>query len=105
MKFLALEKAVPGIPAAAFTDELLREEALRAWELYGQGIIRELYFRTDESAAVLMLECETRDLAHDALASLPLVRHRLIDFDVVPLRPYPGFGRLFSPPAASSRET
>jgi hypothetical protein len=30
-----------------------------------------------------------------ALATLPLVSQGLIDFDLIPLRPYPGFARLF----------
>jgi muconolactone delta-isomerase len=102
MKFLALEKAVPGAAEAAFTDELLREEALRAWELYRQGLIRELYFRADASSAVLVLECNTPSLAQDTLASLPLVQRGLIAFEVIPLRPYPGFSRLFASPATGA---
>jgi len=30
------------------------------------------------------------------LATLPLVQARLIAFDIIPLAPYPGFGRLFA---------
>ncbi len=35
--------------------------------------------------------------ARAALATLPLVREGLIDFELVPLAPYPGFARLFGP--------
>ena len=44
---------------------------------------------------MLALECEDLDSAKAALASLPLVAAGLIEFEVLPLRAYPGFGRLF----------
>jgi muconolactone delta-isomerase len=95
MKILALERELPGIPAARFTPDLLKEEAARAWQLHQTGVIRELYFRDDRQEAVLILECPGVDDARAALATLPLVRAKLIDFDIIPLIPYPGFARLF----------
>ena len=96
MKILALEKDVPGVPDRAFTLELLKLEATRAWELQQSGIIRELYFRSDRPAAVLVLECAQTEEAREVLNTLPLAQQGLIDFDIVPLMPYPGFERLFS---------
>ena len=96
MKILALECDVPGITDDRFTDEILKEEAVRAWELHQAGVIRELYFRADRHAAVLVLECASSEEAHDVLATLPLVAAGLIIFEVIPLAPYPGFARLFS---------
>jgi len=66
------------------------------WALYQEGLIRELYFRADRSEAVLVLECASLDEARAALGSLPLVQAGLIRFELVPLRPYPGFSRLFA---------
>ena len=96
MKILALECDVPGITDDRFTDEILREEAARAWELHQAGVIRELYFRADRQAAVLVLECDSAEAARSMLGTLPLVREGLIEFDVIPLAAYPGFARLFS---------
>jgi muconolactone delta-isomerase len=95
MKFLALEKEIPGVDADNLLP-LLREEAARAWELYQSGLIRELYFRADRSQAVLMLECHDLAQAQEMLDSLPLVREGRIAFEIIPLVPYPGFARLFS---------
>jgi len=95
MKILALEREVPGVPEEAFAPHL-REEAARAYELHQAGVLRELYFRDDEDSAVLVLECESERAAEEALATLPLVRQGLIRFELVPLRPYPGFARLFA---------
>jgi muconolactone delta-isomerase len=97
VKILALEQPVPGSKPAAFTEALLREEATRAWDLYQAGVIREMHFRADRHEAVLTLECADILAARAALESLPLVRAGLIDFELVPLVPYPGFARLFAP--------
>lgn len=95
MKFLALEKETPGATNDQFKPHL-RAEALRAWELHQAGLIRELYFRTDEHTAVLVLECADLDEARRTLDSLPLVQAGLIHFEIMPLVPYSGFARLFA---------
>ena len=71
------------------------EEARALWDLHQAGPVRELYFRADRPAAVLVLECDSTGEAAELLAGLPFVRAGLIAFDLVPLRAYPGFGRLF----------
>lgn len=45
--------------------------------------------------AVLVLECADVAEADAVLTSLPLVAAGLIAFEVLPLRAYPGFSRLF----------
>jgi hypothetical protein len=94
MKILALEVEKPGATYEQF-QAYLKEEALRVWELYQEGVIREVYFRADQHTAVLVLECEGASQASRVLGSLPLVEQGLIDFELVPLAPYPGFSRLF----------
>jgi muconolactone delta-isomerase len=96
MKILAVEVAVPGADPGAFTTELLKAEAHRAWELQQSGVVRELYFRADRTAAVLMLECADVAEADAVLATLPLVQAGLIAFDLIPLVAYPNFARLFA---------
>ena len=96
MKILALEKEVPGVAEGWFTEKLLRAEAAKAWELQQSGILRELYFRADKHEAVLVLESKSTEDARSHLASLPLMQAGLIDFEIIPLVPYPGFARLFA---------
>jgi muconolactone delta-isomerase len=98
LKILALEADASGADEGAYTAALLQAESRRAWELYQAGVIRELYFRADRHAAVLVLECATTQEAQAVLATLPLVAAGLITFEVIPLAPYPGFARLFSEP-------
>jgi hypothetical protein len=94
MKILALEQELPGHRGDDFAPHL-KAEAARVWALYQEGMIRECYFRADRSEAVLVLECADLDEARAALDSLPLVRAGLVRFELIPLRPYPGFARLF----------
>ena len=105
MKILAIEHERPGVTARDF-QPYLPAESRRAWELYQAGVFREMYFRADEAVAVLVLECADVAEAHAVLNTLPLVQAGLIAFDVIPLRAYPGFARLFdlTPEGAESPE-
>ncbi len=97
MKILAFEVEKPDLTAADFAP-YLKAEAQRVWDLQQAGVIREVYFRADQHTAVLMLECATLEDAQAALNSLPLVERGLITFELVPLKPYDGFARLFAEP-------
>jgi hypothetical protein len=95
MKFLALERSVPGATPATM-QPLLKAEARRVWELQQADVLREIYF-TPAHDAVLVLECTDEAAAREALDSLPLVRENKIRFEVTALLPYTGFERLFVP--------
>jgi hypothetical protein len=95
MKILALEHELPNINAERF-QQYAKEEARKVWELTRVGTIRESYFRADRNEAVLMLECESVEEAQENLSTLPFVRNELIAFDLIPLKAYPGFERLFA---------
>ncbi|NQT25233.1 superoxide dismutase [candidate division KSB1 bacterium] len=97
MKILALEKEIPNTKDSDYQPHL-KAEAYRVWELNQDNIIREIYFREDFSAAVLMLECPNVQEAEKHLQTLPLVKAGLIEFELIPLKPYPGFERLFAQP-------
>ena len=100
MRILAIERLVDGVADDQFTPEIAAAEARRAWDLHQAGVIRELYFHADDALAVLVLECPDLAEADAALASLPMVAAGLIEFEVLPLRAYPGFERLFGPTSA-----
>jgi len=42
-----------------------------------------------------VLECDAQAGAQEILATLPLVQAGLIVFELIPLKAYPGFERLF----------
>ena len=93
MKILAIEKEVPGVTDTDY-QPYLQAEAQKAWELHQQGLIRELYFN-DDRCAVLVLEVQDKAHARQIIGQLPLVQHKLIDFDLMVLSAYTGFERLF----------
>jgi len=95
MKILALEHELPNATAEGFRQHA-KAEARQAWDLHQAGIIRELYFRADREEAVLVLECNSVQEARERLSTLPFVQNKLIEFELIPLRAYPGFERLFA---------
>jgi hypothetical protein len=101
MKFLALEKELPGATLEAY-QPLLKAEARRIWELQQSGELRETYFRADQHCAVLVLECVGIKKARRLISTLPLVAAGLIAFEIIPLAPYDGLARLFEKGSNSS---
>lgn len=94
MKILAIEKEIDGTTKEQFIP-YLKVESQKVWELYQTGIIREIYFGKLSHNAVLILECNDEIEAKEVLATLPLVKEKLITFEILPLIPYDGFERLF----------
>ena len=95
MKVLALGRDTAPADDPRFA-EVRPAEARRVWELYRSDVLREIYFRADRPNGVLVFEVPDLAAARAAIDSLPLVAAGLIDFDLVPLKPYPGFARLFA---------
>jgi len=92
VKILAIEKDVEGVNWEN-SEETLFSEAQKVYQLYLSDNLREIYF-TDENYAVLVLECESIEMARKLLESLPLVRKRMIDFRIMQLKPYNGYSRI-----------
>lgn len=100
MKILALEQERAGATSEQFQEHAVAE-ARKVWDLTQQGILRESYFRADRNEAVLVLECESVSEAERTLSTLPFVQNKLITFELIPLKAYPGFERLFAKEQAS----
>ena len=94
MKILAFEHELPDAIAERF-QQYAKEEARHVWQLAQAGILRESYFRADRDEAVLVLECASVQEAQEILDRLPFVQNKLIRFELIPLKAYPGFERLF----------
>ncbi len=99
MRFLALGSEVditfPGLgrdEAAA----LGRAEARQSWRLHQAGIVREISFRTDCHRSVMVIEAADEADARAALDTLPFVQAGVLAFDLIGLKPYDGWARLFA---------
>ena len=96
MKILAIEKELPGVDWELVGKDLLEGEALEIYRLYLTGQLREHYFN-DDKCAVLVLECRDQTHAQELLQGLPLVKSKLITFEIMELHPYSGYDRIFVP--------
>lgn len=94
MKIIALEKEISTAKPIEFRRSA-KAEAKALWRLYLNGVVREFYFRKEKKLAVLILEVKSKAEANSALSKLPYVSKKLIEFELISLRPYPGFQRLF----------
>ena len=94
MRIIALEKELSNARTIDFRKNA-KAEAKALWQLYLNGIVCEFYFRKEKKLAVLILEVKSKAEAKKALSKLPYVSKKLIEFELIPLRPYPGFQRLF----------
>lgn len=94
MRIVALEKEINTARPIDFRKNA-RAEAKALWKLYINGFVREFYFRKEKKLAVLLLEVKNKVEAKKVLSKLPYVSKKLIEFELILLRPYPGFQRLF----------
>lgn len=92
MKLLAIEHETSSINWNE-ENEVLINESYQVYHLFQEGIIRDIYFTENENA-VIILECKSKAEAENVLATLPLVKAGLINFEVMELRPYTGFDRI-----------
>jgi hypothetical protein len=94
MKIIAIEKELGNARTIDFR-KYAKAEAKALWKFYIDDIVREFYFRKEKKLAVLILEVKSKVEAKKALSRLPYVSKKLIEFELIPLRAYPGFQRLF----------
>ena len=69
-------------------------ESKRVWELYTVGILNEIYLRTDEIGAVIILQCASHTEAEKAIESLPMVKAGLFDVSYMALGEWPEMTRM-----------
>jgi hypothetical protein len=98
VKVLAIGRARSGVGWEDIAP-YVGEEARHVWELYESDRVREFYLRADDRpGVVLVFECDDLAEAERLVGSLPIVEAGLLDFEVIPLRPYVGLRRLFVDP-------
>jgi len=95
MKVLCLDRPLRGSTPEKYQPHLL-DEVRHAWESYKRGVVRDIYFRQDRPGVAMFLECENPAEAQELLASFPLVKAGLIDFEMIPLGPFTNWEVLFA---------
>ena len=66
-------------------------EFAAARALYAAGVLRQIWTRADIAGACLLLEAASEEDAREKLNTLPLYQAGMVEFSLVPLKPYAGF--------------
>ena len=92
MQFFVLSRRRTEIfPHAEFASRL-EAEFERARTLYADGFIRQIWTRADMPGACMLVEATSMEQARERLMTLPLYQAEMVEFSLVPLKPYAGFG-------------
>ena len=79
-----------------FSDEefatRIEAEFQQARRLYVDGFIRQLWARGDVCGSCILTEAESEEQVRERLNTLPLYSAGMVEFSVIPLKPYAGFG-------------
>lgn len=95
MQVLAIVDAAPGAQMESVRAGLA-DELKGAWALYAQGVLREAYATATPTRVVFVLETENADSAAAELHKLPLVAAGLFRCEMIELRPFVNWSRLFA---------
>ena len=67
---------------------LVPNEGAQARHLYSIGFTRQIWHRGDMPGACQIVEASE---VYERLGTLPLARAGMLDFEIIPLKPYAGF--------------
>jgi muconolactone delta-isomerase len=92
MQFLVLSRRrTDQFPDAEFAARV-ESEFEQARALYADGFVRQIWARADMPGACILLEADSLEQARERLMTLPLYQAEMVEFSLVPLKPYAGFG-------------
>lgn len=91
MQFLAVTRRNTDRFTEADFAAVLEPEVERARLLYASGAFRQIFSRGDRPGAVMMIEAADIAEAQSIVGSLPFARKKMMDVDIIELRPYRGF--------------
>jgi muconolactone delta-isomerase len=91
MQFLTVSRRRTERFADADFAARAEEERAQARALYAEGFIRQIWQRGDVAGACILVEADSEADVRERLNTLPLYQAGMIEFSVIPLRPYAGF--------------
>ena len=74
----------------------VKPEAETVWDYYAADMVRSIHYIADMSGVVLMLEADSLEAAKSLIAELPMAQQGLLNFEILPLKPYTGLDTLFA---------
>lgn len=95
MLFLMIARVVDGTPTEQLLS-LVKPEAAKVWEYYAADRIRSVYYFADMGGAVLMYDAASLTEAEAAASEFPMAKAGVLNFEIIPLKPYVGIEQLFA---------
>ena len=77
-------------------EPYIKPEAQKVWQYYAADVVRSIHYLADMSGAVLMLEADSLEVAKEIVAQFPMAKDNILNFDILPLKPYTGLEALFA---------
>ena len=95
MQFLVIARVAENTPLEKVSP-YVKPEAEKVWEYYAADIVRSIHYIADMSGAVLILEAENLEKAQAIVAEFPMAQQDILNFEILPLKPYTGLETLFA---------
>jgi hypothetical protein len=95
MKLLAIIDVTPGTPVETIRRDLVNE-LKGSWDLFTAGVLREAYLTNLPSRAVFVLEAGDIAEAQMRMQALPLVAAGAMRVELIELRPFANWAKLFA---------
>lgn len=100
MQILAILNGAEGKAPETFLLYQHEEEQV-VWRHWKNGLIRQMWFRTDRIGAVFIMEAESVEAVRAILPEFPMVRDGLLVPELLPLKNFDGLEALFSTPQSA----
>ncbi len=97
MQVLVIARVKPGISLEQVLPHV-SAEAAQAWEFYASEQIRQMYYITDMSGAVMLWEGHSVESVTQEVQKLPMVQKGFLECEILPLKSYTGYASLFHQP-------
>jgi len=90
MQFMVLSSRHTEQYGEADFDAVIQAETQRIRQFYADGVVRQIWLRSDLPGACFLIEAPDEHTAQSTVSALPMARSGLSNFTVIPLRPYGG---------------
>ena len=74
----------------------IRPEAMASWKLWESEMMRAVWYKADMSGAVMVLDAPSMKEIEEALDTLPMIHEGLLKPEIIPLKSYTGWDKLFA---------
>lgn len=95
MRVLAIVQMLPTADRGKVISQL-NDELKASWKLFEQDVLREAYGTDIPGRVVFIFEASDITVAQAALNGLPLVQAGCFDVQLIELRPFANWSRLFA---------